>query len=236
MNEPTQVMFVLDRTGSMHSRKRETISLFNEYVNGLRALDERPHLSLMQFDTQGIDLLYTDRDVNDIEFLTDETFQPRSGTNLFDAVGEGIEQAKKLPGEKKVVVVLTDGEENSSKEYKKETIKTLLTEVQDERKWMVIFLGADFDAWDEGFGMGVSVSNTVAYASSNVGLASENLVAATANYTSTGDQNAFTSSQLRGMSGEALWKTRDGVDSAGKDPVTDDSNLVSGASDTASET
>lgn len=218
MNEPTQIMFVLDRTGSMSLRKRETIELFNEYVNGLCMLDEKPHLSLMQFDSQGIDLLYTDRHVKEVEFLTDETFEPRSATNLLDAVGRGIEEAGKLPGNKKVVVILTDGEENASIEYKRETVKALLTEVQEERKWMVVFLGADFDAWGEGIGIGATVSNTVAYASTNVGMAAQSLALATSNYTDTGQQKAFTTSQIHDMAGEALWKTRDSVNSAGKEP------------------
>lgn len=218
MNEPTQVMFVLDRTGSMLGRKKETISLFNEYVNGLRMLDEKPHLSLVQFDTQGIDVLYTDRHVKEVEFLTDETFQPRAYTNLYDAVGRGVEEAGKLAGDRKVLVILTDGGENGSVEYTKTAINALLTEVQEERKWMVIFLGADFDAWGEGFGIGATVSNTVAYASANVGMTAQSLSAATASYTSTGDQQAFTTSQIRDMSSEALWKMRDSVDSAGEEP------------------
>jgi len=115
----TLIKFILDRTGSMSVIRDETIVGFNEYITTLRAGETQKNmtLSLMQFDTEGLDTLYEDAPLDEVELLTRSTYKPRANTNLYDAVGKGIRDLEKMLSKARskpavIFVVMTDVNED----------------------------------------------------------------------------------------------------------------------------
>jgi hypothetical protein len=150
---------LLDRSGSMESCRDTAIDAFNEYVMGLRRSDDvDARLSLTIFDSISIDTLQRAEPARSFLELSRNTYVPRSNTPLLDAIGHvvaDIDQAELRPGEKVALVILTDGFENASKEHTKETIRALLTDRQDNKGWLVTFLAADIDAFNEAGAIGI---------------------------------------------------------------------------------
>lgn len=149
---------VLDRSGSMESCRDSTIGAVNEYVNTLRAGGASARLSLTLFDDIGIDLIHDNVRVEDVPPVTAETFVPRGMTPLNDAIGKTVVRIDAEPrreGERVALVILTDGLENASKEHTKESVRKLLESRQKEKGWLVLYLGANQDAWAEGAARGV---------------------------------------------------------------------------------
>lgn len=161
------VLVVLDRSGSMQICKNDTIGAYNAYVEELEKASPEAQLALMQFDTQGIDTTPF-RKIGEVERLNDRTFQPRGGTPLLDAIGKGVSQLDAATGDRKALVILTDGEENASREYTKAAVKALLDERQEKQGWLVIYLGANQDAIQEGAKYGTGFANTMTFDTQNV--------------------------------------------------------------------
>jgi hypothetical protein len=156
---PLYAHILLDRSGSMESCRDTAIDAFNEYVTGLRRSDEvDARLSLTIFDSQSIDLLQHVEPVKSFMELTRNNYIPRASTPLLDAIGHAVAETDKivlLPDEKISLVILTDGLENASKEHTKDSIRKLLTDRQDNKGWLVTFLGADVDAFAEAGAIGI---------------------------------------------------------------------------------
>lgn len=158
---------LLDRSGSMEECRDSTISAFNEYVNTLRADDGiSARVSLTLFDDQSIDLVFDRQKPKDMPKLTRETFVPRGMTPLNDAIGktaDRIDREMLRDGENVAFVILTDGLENASREYSREAVRKLLERVQKEKNWLVIYLGANQDAFAEGAARGTAAANTMTF-------------------------------------------------------------------------
>lgn len=185
---------VLDRSGSMESCRDSTIDAFNEYVNGLSS-DEAvsARVSLTIFDSTSVDLLHDNVKAKEMPKLTRETFVPRASTPLNDAIGKTvakIDAETRREGENVALVVLTDGHENASTEYTKDAIKKLLESRQKDKNWLVIYLGANQDAWAEGATRGTSFGNTMTYDTSNTKAAMAAVTRATMSYAATGNASA----------------------------------------------
>src|SRR5687767_7247965 len=122
---------VLDRSGSMSSIKNDTEGGFNEFIAELRkGAASDTYVTLVQFDTVH-DTLYEQKPVSDVPNLK---LVPRGATALMDGVGEAIRRAEKFvrSGDNVVVTILTDGGENSSREYSKEALTKLMDEKRDD--------------------------------------------------------------------------------------------------------
>lgn len=167
------VHVLLDRSGSMEVCRSQTIKAFNEYVASLKEAWKTPaRLSLTLFDSGSIDLVIDARPVAEMPDLDNKTFVPRGNTPLLDAVGVTIgkiDAAQLADGERVVFVILTDGEENSSREHSRESIKRLLAERREMKHWLVLFLGAGEEAWDERQSLGLSMANSLQLRPGNVG-------------------------------------------------------------------
>lgn len=162
---------VLDRSGSMESCRDSTIGAVNEYVNGLAMeADMSARVSLTLFDTDHIDLIHDNLKAKEFPKLSRESFVPRGGTPLNDAIGKtvaAIDASTRREGESVVLVVVTDGFENASTEYTKDAVKALLDGRQKDKNWLVIYLGANQDAFAEGAARGTIAANTMSYNTSN---------------------------------------------------------------------
>lgn len=131
---------LLDRSGSMSSLWKEALGSINGYVEGLPK-DARVVMAI--FDTIGYDVI-RDTTVEDWKKLSSEEAEPRGGTPLFDASARMMWRIMDDRPDKAVFVTMTDGEENSSKNFKQADVKRMTTELE-AKDYQVIFLGANFD-------------------------------------------------------------------------------------------
>lgn len=195
---------ILDRSGSMESCRESTVSAFNEYVTSLRnEKGIKPRISLTQFDTDGIDRLRKREKVKQTRELTVDEYQPRSMTPLLDAVGRTVMtmRSEAKEGERQAVVILTDGLENASREWTRDRLRALLDEVQEKLGWLVIFLGADQDAFAEGATFGTVAMNTASYSTRNMAQTMAAAGRATMSYARSGVRAdaAFTADERKQM-------------------------------------
>ena len=170
-NALTHISIILDRTGSMDSIREDTIGGFNTFLKEQQALPDKATLSLIQFDSQDpYEIIHHFEPIKDVPPLTAETYVPRASTPLLDAIGRGINDlesglAKKI-GERKptdvVMVIITDGMENSSREFSKNQIVKMIQAKQKEG-WQFIFLSADLDAIQEAGEYGMHAHSTMAF-------------------------------------------------------------------------
>lgn len=161
----TVVTFLLDRSGSMEMVKQETISGFNVYLDTLKKSGENIDMTLVQFDTEGMQKDYVLEPIKTVPELSDSTFQPRGGTPLIDAAYKtikAVEAQEKAKGAKIVVCIQTDGQENSSHDHTWESLKALIAEKTKEG-WQFNFMGCGIDAYDQSAKMGLTRGQTVSY-------------------------------------------------------------------------
>jgi hypothetical protein len=172
----TSITVVLDRSGSMGSVAGDVIGGFNAFVDAQRKQPGDATLTLVQFDHE-IGTTLQNVPIRDVAPLTRETYCPRGSTALFDALGTTIaglgatlaatpEHAR--PG-KVIVVVMTDGHENASREYTRERIREMVEHQRERYAWEFVFIGANVDAFAEGTSLGIAGAMTCAYTSDSAG-------------------------------------------------------------------
>jgi uncharacterized protein YegL len=158
----THIAVVLDRSGSMDSMKAEIIGGFNSFLSDQQKVPGRATMTLVQFDDQ-IENLADFLDLDSIKPLNEKTYVPRGMTKLYDAIGLTVKTVRdKINGiatrpDKVLVIILTDGQENSSQEYTTASIKSLLEE-QQKAGWEFTFIGANQDAILTARGIGLTKS------------------------------------------------------------------------------
>jgi hypothetical protein len=162
--EQTEIVVVLDRSGSMSSIGKATVEGFNKFLDEQKNSDGEAFITLVQFDDR-YEMNYQGLPVKDATPLVlGENFIPRGSTALFDAIGKTIED---LNTDRDVVfVIITDGEENSSKTYKREAIMKMI-ETQTETGWKFLFLAANQDAIKAGGSIGIKGSSSINYSSND---------------------------------------------------------------------
>lgn len=142
-----RLIFVLDRSGSMQSIQNEAIGGFNAFVEAQKKVEGEATLSLIIFDNI-IDTIHKDVPLNEVPILTNQVFIPRGMTAMNDAIGVTITQCLSETAEvgvKTIMAVLTDGQENSSKEFTGKMVGDLIKRAESEYGWEVLFLGANID-------------------------------------------------------------------------------------------
>lgn len=159
----TRVCFLLDETSSMSGRKAETIQGFNNYVESLKKDEgDLVYFTLTTFNTGGINTRYKNTPIKDVQHLTNETYNPANFTPLYDAIGITFKAIQDSVSKEDLVVfaILTDGEENSSREYTLPIIKDLIAQHTKAGNWNITFLGVGIDAFAAGGAMGINMANT----------------------------------------------------------------------------
>lgn len=188
----TKIVFLLDESGSMSVIKDQTISGFNEYVDTVKK-ETGATMTLTKFNSAGVKVEYVNKPMKDVAHLTDSTFEPNALTPLYDALGKTINQLDKdLKKEKDdyrvLFIVMTDGEENQSREYDKEKIEKIITKKEED--WTFVYLGADQDAWLEASKFGISsAGSTMSYSSKKTGETFAKLGRATGRFMSTSEKS-----------------------------------------------
>ena len=173
MVQKVHVGIVLDRSGSMEDCRTDAIGAINGYLRQVREDREMEaaSISLIIFDSQSIDTIRNRVPARDCEPLASREYQPRAQTPLFDAVGHGVAllDRRKEAGERCILAIMTDGLENASREYNLQTIRALLHRKQEEDGWLIIYLGADHEAWKQASAMGLRAGNTSGFVKAAVG-------------------------------------------------------------------
>jgi len=168
----THITVILDRTGSMESIRDDTIGGFNAFLTQQKAEPGLATLTLVQFDTQDpYEVIHQFQILSEIPELTRETFVPRASTPLLDAIGRGINDLEKslidMEENKKpsrvVMVIITDGQENSSREFKKDHIEKMIREKQEKFDWQFVFLSADLAAIGDAINHGIHARSSMSY-------------------------------------------------------------------------
>ena len=172
---PTIINFILDRSGSMDSIRKDVIGGFNSYIKGLQKSKEadKTLFTLTTFDSISIETPYLAVPVKNIKKMTERDFEPRANTPLYDAVVNTVEKlSEKVEKNQPVlVVIMTDGEENSSTEHDQNCLKDLVEQLKIKGNWTFVFLGANQDAWGNASQFGLSMGNTTNWESNSLGTA-----------------------------------------------------------------
>lgn len=165
--ETAEIVVVLDRSGSMASVKKDMERGFDHFIEEQRKLPGSCAVTLIQFDTNGTDIVYEEKPLADVPGLV---LEPRGWTPLLDAVGRAITRTierldkivESLRPSKLLFMVITDGEENSSTEFKREQVKQLVDD-QTKAGWAFSFLGANLDAFAEAGKLGIAMAASANY-------------------------------------------------------------------------
>ena len=182
----TLVNFILDGSGSMGTCYNDTLGSFNTYVETLKKDEGNYHFSLTIFNYKS-NIIYTNKKIEDVPVLDKTVYIPSGGTALFDSIGSTVTAvdeslAKKKTKNKVLVIILTDGEENCSKEYNKTKITEVIKEHESRGNWTFVYLGANQDAFTVGTSMGFAGSNTMSYNVDAIGSTIIDLAGNTASY------------------------------------------------------
>ena len=176
------VYILLDRSGSMSTLWDEAIGSINGYVETLKKSD-KVHLAV--FDSISHDVI-RDVKVKDWTIVSPTEVSPRASTPLYDSCGKVMTKAEEDNAKKTVLVVMTDGYENCSREHTQESTKAKVKSFED-RQWEVIFLGANFDAVESVSGsVGVMSGKTMNISAGNMRSAMNTLTSYTTAYSATG--------------------------------------------------
>ena len=182
----THIDVVLDRSGSMQSIKKDTEGGFKTFLADQRSQPGKATIALAQFDSR-YEVVYGPTNIKDAPRLV---LVPRGSTALLDAMGRRItetgEWLKSLAEDERpgrvIMVIITDGEENSSKEWQLPAINELITKQQDKYGWVFMFLAANQDAIAAGHSFGIARGSSLTYDTANV---QNTYAAASANITRT---------------------------------------------------
>jgi Mg-chelatase subunit ChlD len=163
----TDITLVVDRSGSMDTIQKDAEGGINAFIEEQKKGVGDARLTLVQFDTE-YDFVHQGLPIQEVPPFK---LSPRGGTALLDAVGRAINETgarlaamAELDRPKLVVfVIVTDGGENSSKEFTKAMVKEMVTHQTDVYKWHFIYLGANQDAFSEAGAMGLTASNIANY-------------------------------------------------------------------------
>jgi len=173
----TEIIAILDRSGSMHSLVTDTIGGFNAFLAEQKKATGKAKLTLVQFDDK-YQIDYDGVDVQSVKDLNEQTYQPRGSTALFDAVGKTIvtvgERLSKLKEEERpgqvIFLIITDGMENASKEFTDRTkISDMVKHQTEKYSWTFTFLGGGDSAFSQAQSMGIHAANAYNYSANAAG-------------------------------------------------------------------
>lgn len=173
----TELVFILDKSGSMGGLERDTIGGYNAMLEKQKSLDGQCHMTTVLFDNT-YELLHDRIDIKAVSNLTDKEYSVGGSTALLDAIGRTIhkiENAQKhtaadYRAEKVLFVIITDGAENSSREYSAEKIKAQIEHKKTRFGWEFIFLGANIDAVETAGRFGITPDRAQNYHADSSGV------------------------------------------------------------------
>ncbi len=174
----TELVFILDRSGSMGGLESDTIGGFNSMLKKQKKEEGEAIVSTVLFDDT-CTVIHDRIPVGDVKKLTEKEYYVRGCTALLDAVGGAIHHIKKVQKETKaddrpaktLFVITTDGLENASRKYELKDVKKMIRRQKEKHNWEFIFLGANIDAIEVAQDMGISKDKAANYLNDAVGTA-----------------------------------------------------------------
>ncbi len=177
MNENlTEIVFIIDRSGSMSGLESDTIGGFNSMLRKQKKEKGNALVSTVLFDDV-CEVLHDRVNISDVKEITEDEYFVRGCTALLDAVGGAIHHIgnvhKYIREEdrpaKTLFIITTDGMENSSRKYSYEKVKQMISRAQEKNKWEFLFLGANIDAVEVAGRMGISKERATNYECDSAG-------------------------------------------------------------------
>ncbi len=174
----TEVVFILDRSGSMSGLESDTIGGFNSMITKQKKEEGEAYITTVLFDDK-IETLHDRIEIGRVEPMNDSQYFTRGCTALLDAIGKTVNHISDIHRyareedrpEKTIFIITTDGLENSSREFTYDKIKKLLTKKQEKDGWEFLFLGANIDAIEVAGKMGISRDDACDYVCDEAGTA-----------------------------------------------------------------
>lgn len=152
------VVFLLDRSGSMSGSESDTIGGYNSFLEKQRKNKYKTYITTILFDDH-YEVLHDRVNAKDVKDITSDDYYVRGCTALYDAIGKTINNIEKH-AENVIFVITTDGLENASREYTKEKIKKL---IEKHDNWEFMYIGADIDSYAGGTSIGIRKENIANY-------------------------------------------------------------------------
>ncbi|MDR3322004.1 MAG: hypothetical protein LBS93_06095 [Synergistaceae bacterium] len=175
-NGITELVFILDRSGSMEGLEGDTIGGYNAMLARQKSSSGEAVMTTVLFDDR-YELLHDRANIKDVEPITERAYYARGGTALLDAVGRTISKignaqkhtSPKYRADKTVFVITTDGMENASREYSASKVRSMVERQKERYGWEFIFLGANIDAVATAEQFGIDADRAANYHADGVG-------------------------------------------------------------------
>ena len=177
INNTTELVFVLDRSGSMNGLQSDTIGGFNSLIEKQKREDGIAYVTTVLFDTR-FERIHDRLPLNEVQLMTEKDYVPGGCTALLDAIGSTIHHISHIHKyareedvpDNTIFVITTDGMENSSHKYTAEKVKKMIGKKKD-KGWEFLFLGANIDAVQTASSFGIDKKRAVNYHSDKAGTA-----------------------------------------------------------------
>ena len=174
----TEIVFILDRSGSMAGLEQDTIGGFNSMIQRQKLEEGQALVSTVLFDTER-DVIHDRVDIRNIQPMTEKEYYVRGCTALLDAVGKAIHHIGNVHKyareedrpEKTLFIITTDGMENASRSYTYDRVKAMIQRQQEQYGWEFLFLGANIDAAREAARFGIHADRAANYHADHQGTA-----------------------------------------------------------------
>ena len=176
-NNVTELVFILDRSGSMAGLESDTIGGFNSLIEKQKSMDGECFVTTVLFDNV-VETVHDRVRLADIEPMTEKEYFVRGCTALIDAIGSTVEhidtihkyaRPEDVP-EHTIFVIVTDGLENDSREYDKATVKSMIEATTNDYHWNYIFMGANIDSVAEAGALGIRADHAMNYSHDSEGV------------------------------------------------------------------
>jgi len=216
MRDVTEIVIILDESGSMSTKVNDVIGGFNKFISEQKKVPGEANVTLATFNSPGTyEQVFSRKPLINVEELNTKTYSPGGMTALLDAVGRTIDYEGEClrnidepqRPDKIMFIIITDGEENSSTEYKKSRILEMIEHQTEVYKWQFIYLGANQDAFSEAASMGIPTINALNYVADQKGFVSaySSMSECVSSYRSTG---SYTVKDKDDRNTSATWTTK----------------------------
>ena len=177
-NNITELVFILDRSGSMSGLERDTIGGFNSMLEKQKREPGQAYVSTYLFDNTAR-LVHDRVPVREVPAMTEDVYFVGGCTALLDAIGEAIDHIKAIHRYARpedvpahtLFVITTDGMENASHRYSADRVKAMIGHEKEKYGWEFLFLGANIDAVETAGHIGISADRAVTFRNDSVGIA-----------------------------------------------------------------